>query len=238
MTVLDGLRGQLRQLANPEKARVLQRFFKTRPGEYGEGDVFLGITVPEVRKLARRYQGLSLEDTEVLLHSPLHEERLLALLVLVESFRKADAAGRTQICSFYLNNSRWVNNWDLVDLSAPSIAGPCLSGGALDRLAHSANLWERRIAMLATFQSTREGDAAPALRIAEALLADDHDLIHKAVGWMLREVGKRCGAAVLEGFLDRHYRRMPRTALRYSIERLPRAARRHYMAKPGVRTSP
>jgi 3-methyladenine DNA glycosylase AlkD len=234
---LADLRRDLRQLANPEKARLLQGFFKTGPGEYGEGDVFLGIAVPQQRKLARRYAALDLEEIGGLLAGGLHEERVTALLLLVNRFRKAAPPERQGIYSFYLKRTRWINNWDLVDCSAPYIVGPYLeaAGGlaVLDKLARSRNLWERRIAMLSTFHFIRLGDPRPALRIARILLRDEHDLIHKAVGWMLREVGKRTDAAHLERFLDRHCRAMPRTALRYAIERLPEARRRYYLAGGG-----
>ena len=228
--LLDGLRREMRQLANPDKAKLLQRFFKTGPGEYGEGDVFLGISVPQQRKFVRRYAALDLREIGSLLSGGVHEERLTALLLLVNRFRKAAPPEQRRIYTFYLKHTRWINNWDLVDSSAPYIMGPYGDQAMLGKLARSGNLWERRISVLATFHSIRLGDPRPALRIASLLLGDEHDLIHKAVGWMLREVGKRTSVANLETFLDRHCRAMPRTALRYAIERLPEARRRHYLA--------
>ncbi len=232
--MLSELNAELDRLANPEKARFLQKFFKTGKGEYAEGDVFLGITVPELRRLARRFRGLSLDDARELFGSPYHEARLTALIILVEQFRKADMSGREHIFRLYMSRRRRINNWDLVDLSAPYIVGPHLEDRPrvmLDRLAISHYLWDRRIAMLATFHFIRKGDAEDALRIAEILAGDQHDLIHKAVGWMLREVGKRCGEEIECEFLERHCRTMPRTMLRYAIERFP-AARRAWFLNP------
>ncbi len=239
--MLNELRTGLRRAASPAKAAVLQRFFKTGKGEYGEGDVFLGVTVPEQRRLARRFSSLELPAIAELLNSRVHEERLTALLILVNRFAKAAPAERRRIYGFYMRHRQRVNNWDLVDSSAPYIVGPYLEGrgtAVLERLARSRNVWDRRIAMLATFDAIRRGDAGPALRIAAMLLADEHDLIHKAAGWMLREVGKRCGAAVLEEFLASHGGTMPRTMLRYAIERFPEARRREYLAarRPTART--
>jgi 3-methyladenine DNA glycosylase AlkD len=231
MTATD-IQARLRSLGNPREAAFLAGFFKTGPGQYGEGDVFLGLRVPVVRKVAREFGTLPLDEAESLLHSPIHEERLAALVILTMQAAKGDAAGRKRIYDFYLANTRYVNNWDLVDLSAPQIVGAHLAGRSrrpLYRLACSRWLWDRRIAILATFHFVRQMDFADTLRIAELLLNDEHDLLHKAVGWMLREVGKR-DVAVLEGFLARHCRTMPRTMLRYAIERLPESKRREYMA--------
>lgn len=225
----DDVRAALKRLANPEKAAILQRFFKTGKGEYGEGDRFLGVMVPEQRRVARQFAALDLEAAAELLAGPIHEERLTALIILVNRFRRAGDAERRRIYRFYMRHRRRVNNWDLVDLSAPYIVGPCAPQAAIERLARSVNVWDRRIAMVATFDAIRKGDSEPALSIAEMLLGDRHDLIHKATGWMLREVGKRCGAPALEGFLDRHAAAMPRTMLRYAIERLPEAQRRKYL---------
>jgi 3-methyladenine DNA glycosylase AlkD len=236
--MIDEARAALRGAANPARAEVSRSYFKTGPGQYGEGDIFLGISTPEMRRLARNYAALTFEDLACLISSPVHEERSLALLILVNRFGKADAAARKRIYAFYMRHARYVNNWDLVDCSAPYIVGPYLekTGAApLDALARSPNLWRRRIAMVATLHFTRNGDPAPALHIAEFLLADRQDLIHKAAGWMLREAGKRCGTAVLEGFLARHAAVMPRTMLRYSIERFPEERRRYWMAA-GVST--
>jgi 3-methyladenine DNA glycosylase AlkD len=222
---------RLRSLGNEETARVLQRFFKTGPGEYGAADLFLGLKVPQLRRLARDYRDLALSDVEQLLRSSFHECRLLALLLLVSSFACGDAPGRKAIYDLYLGSTAFINNWDLVDASAEHIVGGFLwerSRKPLDRLARSADLWERRIAMLTTFHFIKRGDFADSFRIARMLLADRHDLIHKAVGWMLREVGKRDLPAE-EAFLAEHHRQMPRTMLRYAIERFPEVRRRCYL---------
>jgi 3-methyladenine DNA glycosylase AlkD len=224
---LEELRKDLRAVSDPKKARVLQRFFKTGKEEYGEGDVFLGVMVPESRMVARKYADLALHDIKEMLHSKIHEERLIALLILVRGY-KCDPE-RTAL--FYLDNISQVNNWDLVDLTAPSILGAYLESrdrSVLYRMARSANLWERRIAIIATLRFIRVGDFGDTLKIAELLLGDRHDLMHKAVGWMLREVGKRDVAAE-EVFLRTHCNRMPRTMLRYAIERFPPEKRRAYM---------
>lgn len=222
---------RLRGFADRGQAVVLARFFKTGPGQYGEGDQFIGVKVPVTRKVAKEFAALPLAEIELLLQSEIHEERFLSLIILVGQFEKGDDADRKRICDFYLNNARYINNWDLVDVSAPQIVGGYLQSRSrrpLDRLAQSQNLWQRRIAILATFQFIRHGESADTLRIAETLLDDKEDLIHKAVGWMLREVGKR-DVATLESFLDRHGRSMPRTMLRYAIERLPEKKRKMYM---------
>ena len=218
-------------MANPERARISQRFFKTGPGEYGEGDQFIGLTVPQIRRLAHQYRHLSPIATQQLLQSPLHEERLLALVILVDAFAAADSLGQAQIYKIYRQSTRFINNWDLVDTSAPQIVGAFLwkrSRAPLRQLARSQNLWERRIAIIATFYLIRQDEFEPTLRIARQLLSDQEDLIHKAVGWMLREVGKRDPAAE-EKFLREHYRQMPRTMLRYAIERFPERHRQRYL---------
>jgi 3-methyladenine DNA glycosylase AlkD len=221
----------LRRFASKEKARVLRGFFKTGPGQYGEGDKFLGVVVPDIRRTVKEFADAPLAEVLKLLRSSFHEERLLALLLLVRKFEKGDDGVKKRIYTLFLKNTKYINNWDLVDLSAPKIVGPWLDGGSrslLYRLVRSKNLWERRIAILATFPYIRKGDFVDALALAETLLADDHDLMHKAVGWMLREVGKK-DVAALEGFLRKHYGRMPRTALRYAIERFPEAVRKKYL---------
>jgi 3-methyladenine DNA glycosylase AlkD len=231
-TVKD-IHAEVRWLADPEKAKNLQRFFKTGPGQYGEGDVFVGITVPVIRKLLRKYRDIPLGETVKLLQSPLHEERLLALFILVEKCRRGDDATRKRIYTLYLKNTRFINNWDLVDLSAEHIVGAYLDGtdrAPLYRLARSKNLWERRIAILATFYDSKRGIPDHTLALADVLLSDRHDLIHKAVGWMLREVGKRCSPDTLREFLRTRYRNMPRTMLRYAIERFPAEERAAYIA--------
>ena len=222
----------LRRFASKDKAKLLQGFFKTGPGQYGEGDKFLGVMVPNIRKTVKEFSEAPLAEVMKLLRSSFHEERLLALLLLVHKFEKGDDGVRKRIYTLYLKNTKYINNWDLVDLSAPKIVGPWLDGGPralLYRFARSKNLWERRIAILATFPYIRKGDFVDALALSETLLDDDHDLMHKAVGWMLREVGKK-DVAVLEGFLRKHHGRMPRTALRYAIERFPEAKRKRYLA--------
>jgi len=223
---------RLRSLACPKQAALLARFFKTGPGEYGEGDQFIGVKVPVTRKVAKEFKNLPLPEIGCLLHSEIHEERLLALVILVGQFQKGDDATRKSIYDLYLANTRYINNWDLVDVSAPKIVGGYLetnrSRKPLHRLAKSASLWERRISILATGWFIWRDDFADTLRIAEKLLGDKEDLIHKAVGWMLREVGKR-DVAVLDEFLGKHCRVMPRTMLRYAIERFPEEKRRKYM---------
>jgi len=232
-TALGNLREDLRQAANPQKAKILQRFFKTGPGEYAEGDIFLGVAVPQTRAIIKKYwREISIKETEILLHDKIHEERLAALLILVEKFEKGDEPSRKEIFNLYLANAKFVNNWDLVDLSAPKIVGAYLEDkdkNILLDLAESKNLWERRIAMLATFRFIKNGDAAMALKIAEILINEKEDLIHKAVGWMLREIGKNCGQKIEEDFLRRHYRIMSRTTLRYAIERFDEDTRQTYL---------
>ncbi len=222
---------RLRQFATEEKARILQRFFKTGPGEYGEGDIFLGVVVPDIRKVAREFQGVSLGEIEALLSSTVHEERLLALLMLVHAYANGDDTLKKKSYRLYLKNTKYINNWDLVDLTAPNIVGAYLSNKSrkpLYALARSKDLWKRRIAILATFHFIKRDDFHDTLGISRILLADEHDLLHKAVGWMLREIGKRDLPAE-ERFLKPHYRNMPRTMLRYAIERFPEAKRLKYL---------
>jgi len=233
MQPLQQLKADLKGIANPEKAKILAGFFKTGKGQYGEGDIFLGIMVPQQRRIAKKYSSLSLKDIRTLLSSKVHEHRVVALLILVSQFRKADQTGKKQIAGFYLDNTNRINNWDLVDLSAPHILGEHLQGkdaALLYRLASSANLWERRIAIIATFAFIRRNAFKDTLRIAEALLHDHHDLIHKAAGWMLREVGKR-DVKTLERFLGEHAAAMPRTMLRYAIEHFNDAKRQKWLVK-------
>ncbi len=222
---------RVQALGNPQKAQILQRFFKTGPGEYGQGDVFVGLRVPEIRKLAKEYRSLPLPATLRLLRAPIHEARLLALLILVQATRSAEGALQKRICDLYLQNTRFINNWDLVDLSAPHIVGPQLkswSAHRLSGLAASSLIWDRRIAILATFHLIKKGEFSLTLTIAKRLLKDPEDLIHKAVGWMLREVGKR-DQKTEESFLKIHYQIMPRTMLRYAIERFPEGLRQRYL---------
>lgn len=235
------LRRALRRAARPEKVAILSSFFKTGPGDYGAGDRFLGVPVPEQRRIAKAHDALPLASIADLLKSPVHEERSTALLVLLSRFQRGAPPDRSRFHRFYLRHLPRVNNWDLVDCSAATLVGEALEGKSLallNRLSKSKNLWARRVAMVATFHFTRKGDPRPALAIAERLLSDKHDLIHKAVGWMLREVGKRCSKRALTDFLDRHGPRMPRTALRYAIERFPPARRRRFLGTDPRPVSP
>lgn len=233
---LQDVRRDLRALVNPEKAAFFKRFFRTGPGEYGEGDIFLGLTVPQVRLTARKHRDAGSAVRIGLLRSKYHEERLLGLLLMVQAYAKGDSAARKALAAEYLSNKARANNWDLVDGSAPYILGPWLldEGGLAEKptlladLAASKSLWDRRIAVLATFPFLRKGRFDWTLKLAAALLEDEEDLIHKAVGWMLREVGNR-DRAVLEAFLKKHLARMPRTMLRYAIEKFPEARRKAYL---------
>ncbi len=228
---LTALRDKVRLLADKKQAEILSRFFKAGPGEYGEGDIFLGIKVPVTRRLAREARDLSFRDLESLLASPLHEERLLALLILVHQFQKGEEDRRRDIFLFFLKQTHRINNWDLVDLSAPHILGAYLydqDKRIPRRLVRSKDLWERRLAVLASLYFIRRNIFTETFQMAEMLLGDPQDLIHKAVGWMLREVGKRDLIAA-EGFLRTHYQKMPRTMLRYAIERFPEERRQAYL---------
>jgi 3-methyladenine DNA glycosylase AlkD len=229
--MIEQIQSQLKKISSKEKKTGLQRFFKTGKGEYGEGDIFIGVTVPLIREVSRQFQSASLDDTIQLLKSPIHEERLTALLILIHQFGKAQRDGQKKIYELYLKHTRFINNWDLVDLSAHHIVGAFLDGEdkrILQKLAASKLLWDRRIAIIATFYFIRRNQFRDALSIAEKLLKDKEDLMHKAVGWMLREVGKR-NLAKEENFLKKHYRRMPRTMLRYAIERFPESKRQAYL---------
>lgn len=223
---------RLNKEANPEKAKILQKFFKTGKGEYGEGDIFLGISVPEIRKIAREFKDIKLEEVQEHLDSEIHEERLTALLILLEKNRKANESEKEKIFNFYLKNAsrNRINNWDLVDLSCGIIGEFLLDKEkkALYKLVNG-NLWEKRIAIVSTYVFIRKNDFSDTLKISEMLISDKHDLIHKAVGWMLREVGKR-DVRILEGFLNKHRKRMPRTMLRYAIEKFPEDKRKAYLA--------
>lgn len=218
-------------LADPGQAVELQRFFKTGPGEYGEGDVFAGVKVPPLRKIARESRDLQLSQIEKLLASPVHEHRTVALVIITERAKRADAAELKELYDFYLTHTDRINNWDLVDISCRDVVGGYLleigKPEKLRPLASSKSLWERRIAMVSTWQFIRAGDTEPAFDLAERLLADEHDLMHKAVGWMLREAGK-VDPDHLDEFLLKHAAEMPRTALRYAIERMPPEVREHW----------
>ena len=224
------VKAELKKHANPAKAIFLKGFFKTGPGQYAEGDVMLGITVPVQRQIAKQFSALPIDEVEKLLESPTHEHRLTGFLILVQAYKTAPKT----IERFYLSHLKSANNWDLVDLSAPNILGTHLVANPSERkvlykLARSKNLWERRVAMVATYSLIRNGEFTDTVEIAKILLDDTHDLIHKAVGWMLREVGKKSDGT-LRDFLDTHVSRMPRTALRYAIERMPEKDRKRYLA--------
>lgn len=230
---LKELQSELKKLSNRQDALFLQRFFKTGIGEYGEGDMFRGIRVPVLRKLVIAAQAISLEQVEELLHSSYHEDRLLALLILVRKYNKTEATEQAAIYQLYLANTQFINNWDLVDASAHYIVGAYLNDKSqrpLDRLARSHSMWERRIAMMATFYFIKREQFDTALRIAKILLKDKEDLIHKAVGWMLREIGQR-DIQKEEEFLMEHYQTMPRTMLRYAIEKFPEKKRKAYLKR-------
>ena len=225
------IHNDLMLLANKEIAEHSQRFFKTGKGEYGESDIFLGIRVPVLRKLVNKYRGISLEEVSKLLHSKFHEERLLAVLMLVQLFKTGGDEEQKQIYGLYLENTKFINNWDLVDISAGNIVGAYLhqkDKALLYRLVYADNLWERRISIISTFYFIRQNEFDDTLKIAEILLNDKEDLIQKAVGWMLREVGKR-EIEIEEEFLQEHYMKMPRTMLRYAIEKFPETRRKMYL---------
>lgn len=231
--MLNNLKQDLQKLANPEKAAFFPRFFKAGKGEYAEGDQFIGVTVPNQRKIAKKYRDLSLSEIKKLLHSKIHEHRLTALFILVAQFQKADESQKEAVYNFYLDNRSQVNNWDLVDSSAHKIVGAYLidkDRSILQKLAKSKGLWDRRISIISTFAFIARGELEDSLQLAEMLVNDDHDLMHKAVGWVLREVGKKDLAAE-EKFLKKHYKTMPRTMLRYAIEKFPDKKRKFYMGK-------
>ncbi|RLP93525.1 DNA alkylation repair protein [Micromonospora sp. BL4] len=232
MATTADVRHELASLADPRRAEGSSRFLQMTPGGYGEGDRAIGVSVPEQRRVAARYwRDLSLADTAELLSSGVHEERLTSLFILVRKFTKADAEERGRIFQLVLANTDRINNWDLVDSSAPYIVGPWLidkDRGVLDRLAESSVVWDRRIAVMATFAFIKAGDYQWTFRLGERLLRDPHDLVQKAVGWMLREVGNRDRAAE-EAFLAGRYRVMPRVMLRYAIEKFEPERRREYL---------
>jgi len=234
MSTLAELKNELQQLADPKQQQILQRFFKTGKGEYGEGDIFLGIKVPVQRKLAKKYQALPLTDIQALLESKIHEYRFTALILLIKHYSKADHNQKSVLFEFYLHNAKHINNWDLVDISAPHIMGDYLLDKPRDilyQLSRSSNLWKKRIAIIATMIFIKNNDFQDSLQLAEILLNDKHDLIHKAVGWILREVGKR-DQIVEEKFLQKYYKQMPRTMLRYAIEKFDNDKRKFYLKKP------
>lgn len=232
--MLSSLKKEMQDLANPENAKNLQRFFKTGKGQYGEGDIFLGIKVPVQRQVAKKYwKDINLKDIQELLNSKIHEYRLVGLLILIEKYHKAkkESLKKREIFEFYLKNTKNINNWDLVDLSAPNIVGDFLQKEGkeiLRSLAKSENLWERRISIISTISFIKKRNFGETLAISDMLLHDEQDLIHKAVGWMLREVGKK-NKKVLELFLSTRYNEMPRTMLRYSIEKFSKEERDKYL---------
>ena len=231
--MLNELREDLRKLSDPARAISLSRFFKTGKGEYGEGDIFIGINVPDSRKISIKYRNLPLSQIKSLLKSKNHEERLIALFILVLRVKKASEAEKKEIFNFYLENTKYINNWDLVDSSAGYIVGNYLLDKPKDilfKLAASESLWERRISIISTFAFLYKGEPEYTLKIAEILIHDKTDLIQKAVGWMLRETGKRCSREIEEEFLKKHYRKMGRTALRYSIEHFEEKRRKAYLS--------
>jgi 3-methyladenine DNA glycosylase AlkD len=222
---------ELKALANPVKKEFFPRFFKTGKGEYAEGDIFIGVTVPLVRTIVKKYKDLPLQEVEELLHNAIHECRLTALLILVTQFRKADEEAQKKIVNVYLKNTQYINNWDLVDASAAAILGAWLYGkdtSLLDKLAHAKSLWEQRIAIVSTLYFIRKKDLDPTLRIATILINHPHDLIHKATGWMLRCVGD-VDRRTEEVFLKKYYKTMPRTMLRYAIEKFEEPKRKKYL---------
>jgi len=227
MSEVKNVKKDLKYKSDKKRAKILQGFFKTGKGEYGEGDIFIGVTVPDTRSVVKKYSDLSLRNVEKLLKSKIHEERLAGALILVEQFDKE----KHKIYKFYLKNIRFINNWDLVDLSADKIVGAYLINkpkSILLKFAKSKNLWERRIAIISTFQFIKNNKFNDTLTISKMLLNDKHDLIHKAAGWMLREIGKR-NIEIEEKFLKKYYKNMPRTMLRYSIERFPENKRQKYL---------
>ncbi len=232
MTATDFMHA-LDKLGNAQDAAFLQRFFKTGEGQYGAGDKFIGVRVPDTRKVCRLFQDLSLVEIEKLLESPVHEHRLGAVIIMAEQAKRSrDPAHKKALYDLYLRRTDRINNWDIVDVSCRDVVGGYLqdkSRAPLYKLAKSRNIWERRIAIISTWQFIRTGDLNDTFKIAEILLTDTHDLIHKAVGWMLREAGKKDRAALL-AFLDKHAAVMPRTALRYAIEHLPPEQKSHYMS--------
>lgn len=221
----------VRKEADPAKVEILSRFFKTRKGEYGEGDLFLGVKVPPLRKISKKYKGLPLPELQKIVKSKYHEERLLGFFILCETFQKTPEEDRNKLHQFYLKNLKYVNNWDIVDLSSREMIGDYLLDKKRDilyKLAKSENLWERRISIISTYAFIRKQDFKDALKISEILLKDKEDLIHKAVGWMLREIGNRSLKPETD-FLDKHASSMPRTMLRYAVEKFPDKLRTKYM---------
>lgn len=234
MNFMNQIMQDLDEKSDQEKIRIFQRFFKTGKGEYGEGDQFIGISVPQNRKVAKKHSKATLDQIKELLNSPIHEHRLCALLILVDQYNRAEQGQKNEIFQFYLANLERVNNWDLVDSSADKIIGAHIfqkDKKLLYQLVNSENIWKRRISIISTFYFIKKGKFEDTIKIAEILLKDKEDLIHKAVGWMLREMGKRKGEEKLMQFLNKHSKKMPRTMLRYAIEKLDENQKREFMKK-------
>ena len=232
-TIIKNIQDSLRQYASPERKINVERFFKTGKGQYGEGDQFIGVSNPDVRKVARQYQDISLDEIELLLHSPIHEDRLCALIILVNQNKKASPEAQKAIVKLYIVNLQYINNWDLVDLSAHYILGKAIYDGIqekiiLDTLAHSPILWERRVAIISTFYFIHKGNIDDTLRLSKILLTDTEDLMHKAVGWALREAWKKQPQIVGQFLID-NYTQFPRTTLRYAIERMEESKRKRFL---------
>lgn len=228
---VSGLKRELRKFASKERAEISIRFFKTGKGEYAEKDKFIGLTVPKLRELALKYKNLDLADLEKLLKSPIHEDRYAVLEILVARCEESNETGKNKIVKLYLRNTEYINNWDLVDTSAEYVIGRYSEKtgfGLLQKLAGSKNLWEKRMAIVSTFYFIKKNNFAPTLKITEFLMKDNHDLIHKACGWMIREVGKK-NLAIEKKFLEKHIKKMPRTMLRYAIERFPEPERKRFL---------
>ena len=229
--MLNKLKKQLKKIADANQAKISQGFFKTGKGEYGEGDIFLGIKVPVQRQVAKSFYELDLDSLQELLNSNIHEHRFISLVILLNKHKKANEKQKQDIFDFYIKNAHKINNWDLVDSSAPNILGDYLlkrDKKILYKLVRSENLWEKRISIISTYAFIRKNEFADTLKISEMLLSDSHDLIHKAVGWMLREIGNR-NQKIEEEFLKKHYKKMPRTMLRYAIEKFPEDLRKKYL---------
>lgn len=234
MILAHNIAHQLTKQSDPIKKETLQRFFKTSHGEYGEGDIFLGVTVPKIRTIAKANKNIALDEVLKLLHSDIHEHRLIALYFMIQHYKQGDLFLKKQIFEMYLNNTTYINNWDLVDSSAEYIVGDFLFDKPKDvlfDLAKSNNLWEKRIAIIATFYFIKKRNHEMTLQIANLLLDDKHDLIHKAVGWMLREVAKRCDEEILCEYLETNSHKMARTTLRYAIEKLEPTKRIYFLKK-------
>lgn len=238
---IDAIKRELKKESNKKDIKILQRFFKTGKGEYGEGDIFIGVRVPKQRKIAKKYVDIKLNEIEKLLKEKIHEYRLTALLILVEKYNEGNESknkklNKEKIYNLYLKNLKYINNWDLVDLSAHKIIGKHIYDNNLNdkilfKLSENNNLWFRRIAIISSFYFIKQKKYNLTFKLAEKLLEDKEDLIHKAVGWMLREIGKSCGVEKEEIFLKKYYKKMPRTMLRYSIERFPKNKKEFYMKK-------